>query len=105
LPHQRQEPRGVAGGNAEGGVTEIDMPRTKTDLAKVRRIYRKLKGARGMSEEELWRQAWFLSLSPEERCRESIESSRRAGRTRFSRTYLPIEPPPEVQRLYRPPSS
>lgn len=40
------------------------------------RIYRLLKGARGVSEDELWQHALFLSKSPDERCRLSLQTAR-----------------------------
>src|SRR2546423_10266475 len=51
---------------------------TKTNLARVRRIFRQLRGAPGVSEEELWQHALFFSKSPEERCRISLQTARSA---------------------------
>lgn len=42
------------------------------------RIYRKLKGVRGMDEDELWQHALFLAMTPEERCQFSLQTARSA---------------------------
>jgi hypothetical protein len=49
-----------------------------TDLARVRRIFLRLRGARGVSEEELWQHALFFAKSPDERCRLSLQTARSA---------------------------
>jgi hypothetical protein len=49
-----------------------------TDLARVRRILLRLRGARGLDEDELLQHALFLSKSPEERCRLSLQAARSA---------------------------
>ena len=42
------------------------------------RIYRKLRGARGLDEAELWQHALFFAMTPEERCRFSLKTARSA---------------------------
>ena len=49
-----------------------------TDLNGVRRIFRRLRGARGVDENELWQHALFFAKSPEERCRLSLQAARSA---------------------------
>jgi hypothetical protein len=49
-----------------------------TDVKRVRRIYLKLRGARGVGDDELWQHALFFSKTPEERCRLSLQSARLA---------------------------
>jgi hypothetical protein len=49
-----------------------------TDQERVRRIYLRLRGARGLSEEELWQHALFFAKSPDERCRLSLQTARSA---------------------------
>lgn len=51
---------------------------TTTDMARVRRIFLRLRGARGMDEDELWQQALFFAKTPEERCRLSLQAARSA---------------------------
>src|SRR5262245_46777657 len=52
---------------------------TKTaELARVRRIYRKLRGARGIDEDELWQHALYFAKTPEERCRISLQTAHSA---------------------------
>ena len=41
-------------------------------------IYRRLKGARGLDDDELWQHALFFALSPEQRCRLSLQTARSA---------------------------
>jgi hypothetical protein len=41
-------------------------------------IYRQLKGARGVDDDELWQQALFFAMTPEERCRFSLRTARSA---------------------------
>jgi len=48
----------------------------KNDLAA--RIYRRLKGARGMDNDELWQHALFFAMSPQQRCRFSLKTARSA---------------------------
>ena len=50
--------------------------RTANDLAA--RFYRRLRGARGVDEAELWQHALFFAMSPEERCRFSLQTARSA---------------------------
>ncbi len=50
----------------------------KTNLDKIRRIYRKLKGMRGMDEDELWQHALYFSMKPEERCQLSLATAHSA---------------------------
>lgn len=40
------------------------------------RIYRRLKGMRGVDESELWQHALFFAMSPQERCRFSLKTAR-----------------------------
>lgn len=47
-------------------------------MDRVTRIYRKLKGARGVDDHELWQYAICFSRSPEERCRFSLQNARLA---------------------------
>jgi len=42
------------------------------------RIYRKLKGARGVDEDELWQHALFFAMTPDERCQFSLKTARSA---------------------------
>lgn len=49
-----------------------------TNLARVRRILLRLRGARGLDEDELLQHAVFFSKSPEERCRLSLQAARSA---------------------------
>ena len=42
------------------------------------RIYRKLRGARGLDEAELWQHALYFAMTPEERCRHSLKTARSA---------------------------
>jgi hypothetical protein len=49
-----------------------------TNLARVRRILLRLRGARGLDENELLQHAVFFSKSPEERCRLSLQAARSA---------------------------
>ena len=49
-----------------------------TKPARVRRILLRLRGARGLDEDELLQHAVFFSKSPEERCRLSLQAARSA---------------------------
>jgi hypothetical protein len=49
-----------------------------TSLARARRIFLRLRGVRGVDEEELWQHALFFAKSPEERCRLSLQTARSA---------------------------
>jgi hypothetical protein len=49
-----------------------------TNPARVRRIYLRLRGARGVDDDELWQHALFFSKPPEERCRLSLQAARSA---------------------------
>jgi hypothetical protein len=42
------------------------------------RIFRKLRGARGLSVDELWQHSIFFALTPQERCRASLKAARSA---------------------------
>ena len=42
------------------------------------RIYRKLKGARGVDDDELWQHALFFAMTPDERCQFSLKTARSA---------------------------
>jgi hypothetical protein len=59
--------------------------RRKTpDLAA--RIYRRLKGARGADEQELWQHALYFAMTPEQRCDLSLRTARSAlSSRRFAR--------------------
>ncbi len=47
-------------------------------VARVRRILLRLRGARGLDQDELLQHALFFSKSPEERCRLSLQAARSA---------------------------
>jgi hypothetical protein len=49
-----------------------------TDVARVRRIFARLRRAHGLDEDELLQHALFFSKSPEERCRLSLQAARSA---------------------------
>ena len=42
------------------------------------RIYRLLKGARGLDEHERWQHALFFAMTPQERCHFSLKTARSA---------------------------
>lgn len=42
------------------------------------RIYRKLKGARDVDDNELWQHAIYFSLTPDQRCELSLKTARSA---------------------------
>jgi hypothetical protein len=42
------------------------------------RIYRRLKGARGVDDHELWQHALFFAMSPQERCQFSLKTAHSA---------------------------
>ena len=42
------------------------------------RIYRKLKGVRGVDDDELWQHALFFAMTPDERCQLSLNTARSA---------------------------
>jgi hypothetical protein len=42
------------------------------------RIYRRLKGARGLDDAELWQHALFFAMTPQERCHFSLKTARSA---------------------------
>jgi hypothetical protein len=42
------------------------------------RIYRRLKGARGVDDHELWQHAMFFALTPQQRCQLSLQTARSA---------------------------
>jgi hypothetical protein len=48
----------------------------RNDLAV--RIYRHLKGARGLDDAELWQHAIYFAMSPQQRCRLSLKTARSA---------------------------
>jgi hypothetical protein len=48
------------------------------------RIFRKLKGARGVNPDELWQHALFFALPPQERCHASLKAARSALSLRHS---------------------
>jgi len=51
---------------------------SRTSLARVDRILLRLRGARGLDEDELLQHALFFSKSSEERCRLSLQAARSA---------------------------
>ena len=55
-------------------------------VARVRRIYLRLRGVRGVSEEERWQHALYFSKTPDERCRLSLQAARLALSLRRSGT-------------------
>jgi hypothetical protein len=55
------------------------------ELKRVQRIFRQLRGTRGVSEEELWQHALYFAKTPEERCRISLQSARLALSLKRSR--------------------
>lgn len=42
------------------------------------RIYRRLKGARGVDDHELWQHALYFAMTPEQRCQHSLQTARLA---------------------------
>ena len=54
--------------------------RVKNDMLNDRaaRIYRKLRGARGMDDAERWQHALFFAMTPQERCHFSLKTARLA---------------------------
>jgi hypothetical protein len=42
------------------------------------RIYQRLCGARGLSEDELWQHALFFAMTPQQRCHFSLKTARSA---------------------------
>jgi hypothetical protein len=52
--------------------------RSNPEWKRVRRIFQQLRGARGVSEEELWQHALYFAKTPDERCRLSLQSARLA---------------------------
>ena len=46
--------------------------------AQVERIFRRLRGARGVDEHDLWQHALYFAKTPEERCRISLQTARLA---------------------------
>ena len=53
--------------------TKAKTHRTVNDRATL--IYRRLRGARGVDEHELWQHALFFAMSPDERCRLSLQTA------------------------------
>ena len=47
-----------------------------TNMARVRRIFLELRGARGVDEDELWQHALYFAKTREERCRLSLQTAR-----------------------------
>lgn len=58
-------------------VKRLTLP-PKNRLAAVRRIYRRLRGARGIDEAGLWQHALYFSKTPDERCRISLQTAHSA---------------------------
>jgi hypothetical protein len=56
--------------------TKAKKPQTLNDRAA--RIYRRLQGARGCDDDELWQHALFFAMSPEQRCQFSLKTARSA---------------------------
>jgi hypothetical protein len=56
--------------------TEANRGARRNDRAA--QIYRKLKGARGLDDDELWQHALFFAMTPEERCQFSLKTARSA---------------------------
>src|SRR5713101_7060791 len=52
--------------------------RTSGKRDRVAQIYRLLKGARGVDDDELWQHALYFAKTPEERCHLSLQSARSA---------------------------
>ena len=48
------------------------------ELRKVRQIYLRLRGVRGVTDDELWQHALFFAKTPDERCRISLQTARLA---------------------------
>src|SRR5688572_30996556 len=55
------------------------------ELKKVRRIYLRLRGTRGITEDELWQHALYFAKTPDERCRISLQTARLALSSKRSR--------------------
>jgi hypothetical protein len=67
-----------------GIVTSVPLKNRKSsDLAA--RIYRQLKGARGLDDAELWQHALFFAMTPQERCQFSLKTARSALSLRRSK--------------------
>jgi hypothetical protein len=54
------------------------MAEVKPPNDRATRIYRRLKRFRGMDDHERWQHALFFAMSPEERCRLSLQTARSA---------------------------
>jgi hypothetical protein len=63
------------GGNLSS-VPAKQKGKSQNDLAA--RIYRRLKGARGLDDDELWQHALFFAMSPQQRCHFSLQTARSA---------------------------
>src|SRR5262249_40267323 len=50
--------------------------KAKQSYDRAARLYRKLRGARDLDDAELWQHALFFAMSPQERCRFSLETAR-----------------------------
>ena len=68
-------------------VQKITGAKSKNDRAA--RIYRRLKGMRGVDESELWQHALFFAMTPQERCRFSLKTARSVLAMRHSNGRLP----------------
>jgi hypothetical protein len=51
-------------------------PENRRGNDRAARIYRLLKGARDLDDDERWQHALFFAMSPEERCQFSIKAAR-----------------------------
>jgi hypothetical protein len=57
----------------------LNRTREKTrEIARARRIFSGLRGARGIDEHELWQHALYFAKTPQERCRISLKTARSA---------------------------
>jgi len=53
-------------------------PENRRGNDRAARIYRLLKGARDLDDDERWQHALFFAMSPEERCQFSLKTARSA---------------------------
>lgn len=51
---------------------------SKRQNGRAARIYRRLKGARGLDDNELWQHALFFAMSPQQGCHFSLKTARAA---------------------------
>jgi hypothetical protein len=67
----------------------MSLPESRRCDDRAARIYRQLKGARGMDDAERWQHALFFAMSPQERCHFSLKTARSALREKDT-AVLPI---------------